>query len=295
MKLLFSDINDCFWRDYQEVIKLETFIAQLKKDDLPFDFILTKLDEVKKFLSEKEHEINFFFIKKEQEPTIFQGRKVFDEPSSYVNGDSIQTFKVFFNEFISSDIYEKHYKHGYFISMREPTKVFLEEQEQRINKFIYNIRNDLSNFDVYLFKNDIDSLVEGISFSSDDIFFLKYHYSYDGDRSEDYIDEKNYEEFNNSGACDLAYELWKENKDTFLTKLKAKRPNNEIEPTKEVSGKSETSYLNIIQALKDELLKDKERFKTQDDLIKYLSEQYQGYTGLSDTNLREKFAKANKI
>ena len=62
---------------------------------------------------------------------------------------------------------------------------------------------------------------------------------------------------------------------------------------REISGKSETSYLNIIQALKDELLMN--GFENQDALIGHLSDRYQGYTGLSEANLRDKFSKANKI
>lgn len=64
--------------------------------------------------------------------------------------------------------------------------------------------------------------------------------------------------------------------------------------SKEISGKSETSYLNIIQALKDELL-ETGNHKNQADLIEFLSEKYQGYTGLTSSNLRDKFAKANQI
>lgn len=63
---------------------------------------------------------------------------------------------------------------------------------------------------------------------------------------------------------------------------------------KEIKGKSETSYLNIIQALKDELLAD-ENFKNQSELITFLADKYQGYTGLTESNLRDKFAKANQI
>ena len=67
------------------------------------------------------------------------------------------------------------------------------------------------------------------------------------------------------------------------------QPNN-----KEVFGKSETSYLNIIQALKDELI-DNTKFRNQSDLINYLSEKYTGYQGLTESNLRDKFARANLI
>ncbi|HED4484130.1 TPA: hypothetical protein R4352_001883, partial [Pasteurella multocida] len=70
--------------------------------------------------------------------------------------------------------------------------------------------------------------------------------------------------------------------------------NNKKSVGKTVSGKSETSYLNIIQALKDELIKIGE-FKNQTELIRYLSERYAGYQGLTESNLRDKFAKANLI
>ena len=73
-----------------------------------------------------------------------------------------------------------------------------------------------------------------------------------------------------------------------FTKIK-NQPNN-----KEVFGKSETSYLNIIQALKDELI-DNTKFRNQSDLINYLSEKYTGYQGLTESNLRDKFARANLI
>lgn len=64
--------------------------------------------------------------------------------------------------------------------------------------------------------------------------------------------------------------------------------------SKEISGKSETAYLNIIQALKDELLSEG-KFKNQAELISFLAEKYTGYTGLTESNLRDKFAKANQI
>ncbi|MDO4431396.1 MAG: hypothetical protein Q4B95_08965 [Lonepinella koalarum] len=63
---------------------------------------------------------------------------------------------------------------------------------------------------------------------------------------------------------------------------------------KEINQKSETSYLNIIQALKDELLATGNH-KNQSELIEFLSGKYQGYTGLTESNLRDKFAKANQI
>lgn len=69
---------------------------------------------------------------------------------------------------------------------------------------------------------------------------------------------------------------------------------DQILPKDEIAKKSETSYLNIIQALKDELLATGS-YKNQADLIESLAGKYQGYTGLTESNLRDKFAKANQI
>ena len=103
-------------------------------------------------------------------------------------------------------------------------------------------------------------------------------------------------EFEQCGACDLAFDIWVKDKDNFLKNLKNANSKNQVSEgqNKEVTQKSETSYLNIIQALKDELL-NRGLFENQSSLISYLSNSYTGYTGLSETNLREKFSKANKI
>ncbi len=69
-----------------------------------------------------------------------------------------------------------------------------------------------------------------------------------------------------------------------------------ISPTepieKEVKGKSETSYLNLILALKEVCLSDN-IFKNQEELIIYLASTYQGYVGMSESNIRDKFAKSS--
>lgn len=58
-----------------------------------------------------------------------------------------------------------------------------------------------------------------------------------------------------------------------------------------LNEKSETAYLNIIGALLETTLKGGQ-FKDQEALIKYLSSLYKGYAGLSERNLKGKFAAA---
>lgn len=66
-----------------------------------------------------------------------------------------------------------------------------------------------------------------------------------------------------------------------------------INSQKQISGKSETAYLNIIGALLETALKSGQ-FKNQAELIAHLEQHYQGYPGLSESNLKMKFAAANK-
>lgn len=74
-----------------------------------------------------------------------------------------------------------------------------------------------------------------------------------------------------------------------LMALIGKPINTENKPLNE---KSKTSYLNIIAALVETLLEDKERFPSQNKLIEHLSHSYQSYAGLSERNLKDKFAAA---
>lgn len=62
---------------------------------------------------------------------------------------------------------------------------------------------------------------------------------------------------------------------------------------KEINQKSETAYLNIIGALLETSLQS-DKFENQNALIGYLSNHYQGYSGLSERNLKGKFAAAKK-
>lgn len=59
------------------------------------------------------------------------------------------------------------------------------------------------------------------------------------------------------------------------------------------SGKSVTANMNIIGALLGTLLSEK-RFKSQAELKAYLLKQYDGYTGISESNLDNVFSLANQ-
>ncbi|MDP8185416.1 hypothetical protein [Phocoenobacter skyensis] len=80
-----------------------------------------------------------------------------------------------------------------------------------------------------------------------------------------------------------------------VEELQAELKKKDDQPSdKIISGKSETAYLNLIHALKETCLSN-ETFENQEKLIKDLSEMYTGYTGLSESNLRDKFSKSKDL
>lgn len=298
MKLKISEIKNQFWGNYRKIVKLDTVISLLSRN-APLDFILTELDRVKMELKRKDHEINFIMIDKKDKPKEIEGKLIFDNIRYVLDGMlDIQTFKLFYEQYLISDIYNEFYKNNECTSFVEDKsnktnfEEFIDKQIEGLN----GIRNDLKSNDVYLLKTDLDSLIDDIQLTNNDIFFIYNYGGIDGDKSDDFEFLQNMSEFEQCGACDLAFDIWVKDKDNFLKNLKNANSKNQVSEgqNKEVTQKSETSYLNIIQALKDELL-NRGLFENQSSLISYLSNSYTGYTGLSETNLREKFSKANKI
>lgn len=76
--------------------------------------------------------------------------------------------------------------------------------------------------------------------------------------------------------------------------IQSPRFSNMLVGSKEVKGKSESSYLNLILALKETCLSGN-TFKNQEELVNYLVSTYQGYVGMSESNIRDKFAKSSQF
>lgn len=304
MKLDINNLQDYFLGQYSEGIKLETLITLIHPENIPIDFIYTQLAKNKADLEENNHFINFILIKKEYTPKKFNERFLFDEVESYMLGIDILCFEIFNDSYSIDYIYQKYYKNLPVLNLGELTdELKKKERKDHIYSFLNDVRGGIKNCDVYLLLSDVDCLIENLKANNKDIIYIKDGYKFNGDRSEDFKNEQLWEEFQRKDTItDYIFDLWieEENRDDFFERLKAKilskkvSSNLDLDPSKEVTGKSETSYLNIIQALKDELLASS-KYKTQDELIKSISEKYAGYTGLSETNIREKFAKANRI
>lgn len=172
-----------------------------------------------------------------------------------------------------------------FIDMMSPlhfpiAELLRSELERFFTFKDYTVPHNLVTFDTKLFDSVLFEVEMPLQFCNE-IY----------DEQIDIFEEENIDEI---------FLFYRPHLDEFINNIKNKCQDssniksdeyNKLE--REISGKSETSYLNIIQALKDELLMN--GFENQDALIGHLSDRYQGYTGLSEANLRDKFSKANKI
>lgn len=310
MKLNISNLEDSFLVGCSEAVKLDKIMALVKQKSVPIKYILPKLTEIKAGLKKIEHEINFILIDKSYTPKKFNGIVIFDEVKTYFSGDDVLCFELFDDTYSIDDIYQKYYIDisTYRIS-GEFSKEEIEERKKRIYSFLNTVRDELKNCDVYLLKSDIDSLFDKLTINHSDIAYIKNGYLFNGNRSQEFKKDQLWEEFNEESqklgrfGIDDIFELWcnDDDKKTFFDRIEVKtsssqtqrKPKN-IDINKELTPKSKTSYLNIIQALKDELI-ECGTYKNQDELIKHLSEKYSGYSGLSESNLRDKFAEANKI
>lgn len=163
-----------------------------------------------------------------------------------------------------------------------PITSLLKKELEQLFLFKDNTHPEhLETFDIYLFDSAL--------------FYVRVPFQLCYEIYDEHIDI-----FNEENVNEL-FLFYRPHLDEFINYMKNKFQNNlklgsleNDKSEKEISGKSETSYLNIIQALKNELLKTG-KFENQAILIDYLHNNYSGYAGLSETNLREKFSRANKM
>lgn len=213
MKFNLAEIEGKFLKENREIVKLETVIRKLQeKSELPLEFILDKLDEIKKELQQRKHEINFVLIDKNLPPKNVFNKSYFDDVS-ILDGFSVETFKVFFS-CCPIDIYNSYYKN--------------KKGLEGIIKFDFDeLIKAVGENDVYLLKTDVETLSDEIQISDDEVFFIPNYLGIDGNDSQNYQDEKDCNEFDESGACDLAFDLWLSDKANFATNLHGLKQANE--------------------------------------------------------------------
>lgn len=87
-------------------------------------------------------------------------------------------------------------------------------------KFNFNeLVKALNETEAYLLKSDVETLSDEIQVNDDEVFFIPDYLGINGNKSDDYQNEKEYNEFIDSGACDLAFDLWLNDKENYTTNL----------------------------------------------------------------------------
>lgn len=290
-----NNISSSYLEQYLAIISLDRVIEiiQSKDSNIPISFIIQQLDKKRRSLFEIEHYTPFIFIKKNY-PIInnLYGNKKFyifdndEENDFFYLNDYLASYYTFnalhYVDFNIDDIVDECYK------------IFNLFSKENIRKNILDIRAEIKNYDVFMLLSDIKTLVEGIVFEEDDVFYIhKYIDLERANKSAEFFEDQVYEEEKTTLENENQHLRTKlaeaEHQIKQLRLMLAHQADSKI-----INGKSETAYLNIIQALKDELLATG-NYKNQADLIESLAGKYQGYTGLAESNLRGKFAKANQI
>ena len=205
MKFNLADLENKFLTENREIVKLETVLRKLQeKSNLPLDFILAELDKIKRELQQQKHEINIILIDINKKPEIVFLKNYFNEINLILDGNIFTTFKLLFQQY---NIQEKHYREK-VNDFGGVIKINLDELVKALNES-----------EAYLLKSDVEMLSDEIQISDDEVFFVPNFLGIDGNNSENYATEKNYDDFCNSGACDLAFDLWLADKENYAANL----------------------------------------------------------------------------
>lgn len=285
-----NNISSSYLEQYLAIISLDRVIEiiQSKDPNIPISFIIQQLDKKRRSLFEIEHYTPFIFIKKNS-PIInnLYGNKKFyifdnDDDFFYLNDylASYYTFNAL--HYVDSNIDDV---------VDECYKTFKIFSKENIRKNILDIRAEIKNHDVFMLLSDIKTLVEGIVLEEDDVFYIhKYIDLERANKSAEFFEDQVYEEEQTALENENQHLRTKlaeaEHQIKQLRLMLAPQADSKI-----INGKSETAYLNIIGALLETSLQS-DKFENQNALIEYLSNHYQGYSGLSERNLKGKFAAA---
>ncbi|MCQ9121930.1 hypothetical protein MUU45_001486 [Rodentibacter pneumotropicus] len=226
-----STISKTFDADFLEVIKFDNLIAliQAKAPNISISFIIESLEKERKKLEKIDHYIPLIFIEKN---TIFEtiNGKKFIPPI----GETIYDWSKLYEERTEKEVMPTYnYLEcgfgvtfnllNYYPRNREVVYASIDSSDRQgafetfdsfntwLNKFHSNLEND----DIYILKRDALSLVSDLVIPDENILLIKYNRFIDRcNRSEDFFDEKEYDEFE-AGACGLAFDIWKKDKNIF--------------------------------------------------------------------------------
>ena len=228
-----SAINKAFHSDFLEVIKFDLLIDLIKRGNPPLtiSFIIDSLDVERGKLEKIDHAIPLIFVDKKNNFETINGKSFIppigdtaydwsklDVPFganveiipayNYVEWRWGLTFKLLnyypINRAMVYASIDSENKQGIFKTFKS-FDVWLDE-----------LHSNLKRDDVYILKRDALSLISDLVIPDEGVLLIKYNRFIDGlNGSEEFLDMKAYEEFQNSGACDVAFEVWKKDKRIF--------------------------------------------------------------------------------
>lgn len=224
---------------FVEVINVRVFLDKLLSgvaDQNIQLFILKNLDERKKKAVKNRLDFPFILIPKNsiKQNKIIPYRNTVIVDWSKVYGE--ERFQSVFAETISRFelLYEYDYINGithklsFVYFFRE--LISEEEYSEEEYRYVCELSSLFEKYDIYLLKDDINAIESDILFSDDEIFLMYDNRFITGSnwREDNSLNEL-IDEWNNSEAQDLAFDLWEKDKAGFTRTLEALNKGLEIQ------------------------------------------------------------------
>ena len=228
-----SAINKAFHSNFLEVIKFDRLIELIKTRNpaLTTAFIIDSLDVEREKLEKIDHEIPLIFVDKKTTLETINGKN-FIPPIGETIYDWGKLEVENFNDVEVMPSYDyQEWRWGltfnllnYYPINRPVVYARIDSANKQgtfktfdsFNSWLNELHSNLECNDIYILKRDALALISDLAISDEDIALIKYNrFIAVCDRSESFFDMENYEEFQNGGACDLAFEIWQNDKSIF--------------------------------------------------------------------------------
>ena len=228
-----STINKAFHSSFLEVIKFDRLVNLINVENpaLTTAFIIDSLDVEREKLEKIKHDIPLIFVDKNTTFEKINGRN-FIPPTGQTIYDwsKLKVENVYDIEAIPSYDYQE-WKWGltfnllnYYTINRSVVYASIDSTNKQgtfktfdsFNTWLDDLHSSLNRNDIYILKRDALTLVSDLSIPDEDISLIKYNrFIANCDDSEVFSDMADYDEFEKCGACDLAFEVWKNDKSIF--------------------------------------------------------------------------------
>lgn len=228
-----SAISKAFHSNFLEVIKFDRLIELIKTENpaLTTAFIIDSLDVEREKLEKIEHDIPLIFVDKKTTLETINGKN-FIPPigDTAYNWDKLEVENFNDVEVMPSYDYQE-WRWGltfnllnYYPINRPVVYASIDSANKQgtfktfdsFKAWLDELHSHLKHNDIYILKRDALALVSDLAISDEDISLIKYNrFIAICDRSESFFDMANYEEFQNGGARDLAFEIWQNDKNIF--------------------------------------------------------------------------------